>query len=347
MAEPRFWQSGAHPLSLAISLALTPVSFLYAGLEALNRKVTQAQHPGKPVICVGNLTAGGAGKTPTVQWLTQWLAQETRAPAVLSRGYGGSLKGPLKVDPTQHSSAQVGDEPRMLAEACAVYIGADRHQSLRLAAQDGHEVMVKDDGFQNPAMAHHFNLIVVDGATGLGNGRLLPAGPLRQPLSVALKKLDSLLIIGAPSHASLAPLRKAVEAMGKPIFFGQIEPQSPRPKKSAARVHAFCGIAKPEKFIASLRGHGYEVAQVTSFGDHHGFTAAEAERLLASGLTLMTTQKDMARLQGSPEGSALARLAETANTLPIALHIADEAALQTAIQKALADKQASQIYKSY
>ena len=343
MVEPRFWQSKTHP----VSLAFLPVSYLYAGLEALNRKLTHAQHPGKPVICVGNLTAGGAGKTPTVQWVTHWLTQENRRPAVLSRGFGGSLKGPLHVDPTQHSAAQVGDEPLMLADTCAVYICADRHQSLRLAAQDGHAVMVKDDGFQNPSMTHHFNLIVIDGATGIGNGRLLPAGPLRQPLSIALKRLDALLVIGAASHSSLEPLMKSVEAMGKPIFTGEIKPQSPKPKKSGARVHAFCGIAKPEKFIASLRGHGYDVAQISSFGDHHAFTEAEAERLLASDLKLITTQKDMARLQGAAKGSALARLAKAASPLPIALHIREADALRKAIDTALEQKQASQLYKSY
>ncbi|MBT7641412.1 MAG: tetraacyldisaccharide 4'-kinase [Rhodobiaceae bacterium] len=343
MAEPVFWKSKSHPLSLA----LLPVSYLYAGLEALNRKVTHAQHPGKPVICVGNLTAGGAGKTPSVQWLIEWLTQENKAPAVLSRGFGGSLKGPIKVDPKHHSAAQVGDEPLMLAETCAVYICADRHQSLRLAAQDGHAVMVKDDGFQNPSMTHHFNLIVIDGATGIGNGRLLPAGPLRQPLSIALKNLDALLVIGEPSHASLAPVVKSVEAMGKAIFKGEIKPQSPKPKKSTARVHAFCGIAKPEKFIASLQGHGYEVAQISNFGDHHAFTEAEAERLLASDLRLITTQKDMARLQGAAKGSALARLAETASPLPIALHIPEAETLRMAIEAALEKKQANQLYKSY
>ncbi len=343
MAEPRFWQSKTHPVSLAI----LPASYLYAGLEALNRRFTHAQHPGKPVICVGNLTAGGAGKTPTVQWLTKWLTQENRRPAVLSRGFGGSLKGPLRVEPTQHSAAQVGDEPLMLADTCAVYICADRHQSLRLAAQDGHTVMVKDDGFQNPSMTHHFNLIVIDGATGIGNGRLLPAGPLRQPLSIALKKLDALLVIGEPSHSSLEPLMKSVKAMGKPVFRGEIKPQSAKPKKSNARVHAFCGIAKPEKFIASLREHGYDVAQVSSFGDHHAFTEAEAERLLASDLKLITTQKDMARLQGSAKGTALAHLAKAASSLPIALHIPEGEALREAIDTALEQKQASQLYKSY
>ena len=183
MAEPRFWQSAAHPAGLA----LTPLSWLYGGLERLNRALTQPQHPGKPVICVGNLTAGGGGKTPTVRLVAGWLREAGFAPAVLSRGYGGREKGPLKVDPAVHDAAAVGDEPLMLAAELPVYVCADRGQSLRLAVRDGHDALVKDDGFQNPSMAHHFNLIVVDGATGLGTGRLLPAGPMRQKLAVALK----------------------------------------------------------------------------------------------------------------------------------------------------------------
>ncbi|MGB1550961.1 MAG: tetraacyldisaccharide 4'-kinase [Parvibaculales bacterium] len=244
MAEPRFWQTRHHLLSLALS----PLSLLYGGLEAARRKLTHAQHPGKPVICIGNLTAGGGGKTPTVRWLAEKMAAQGKQPAILSRGYGGSEKGPLKVDPTQHMTGQVGDEPLMLATDWPVYIGADRMQSLRRAVQDGADMLIKDDGFQNPSLAHHFNLIVVDGASGLGNQRLLPAGPMRQPLSVALQKLDALLVIGAARHHSLAFLMDAVEAFGKPVFTAEITSHT----KGKGAVHGFCGIAKPEKFRASL-----------------------------------------------------------------------------------------------
>ncbi len=339
MAEPRFWQTRHHLLSLALS----PLSLLYGGLEAARRKLTYAQHPGKPVICIGNLTAGGGGKTPTVRWLAEKMAAQGKQPAILSRGYGGSEKGPLKVDRQTHHATHVGDEPLMLAADWPVYIGADRMQSLRLAVQDGADVLIKDDGFQNPSLAHHFNLIVVDGASGLGNQRLLPSGPMRQPLSVALERLDALLVIGEARHHSLAFLMDAVEAFGKPIFHGRVQATG----HGSGKVHGFCGIARPQKFQASLVAQGYEIDGFTSFADHHDFTEAEAATLLAHDKPLITTEKDMARLQGAPADSARARLAAEAAVLPIALEIADEAALLAAISRAITDGQANRLYKSY
>ena len=339
MAEPSFWQMRHNPFSLA----LTPLAWLYGGLEAARRRLTHAQHPGKPVICVGNLTAGGAGKTPTVRWLAEKIAAQGHQPAILSRGYGGSEKGPLKVDRQTHHATHVGDEPLMLAADWPVYIGADRMQSLRLAVQDGADVLIKDDGFQNPSLAHHFNLIVVDGASGLGNQRLLPSGPMRQPLSVALERLDALLVIGEARHHSLAFLMDAVDAFGKPIFHGRVQATG----HGSGKVHGFCGIARPQKFQASLVAQGYEIDGFTSFADHHDFTEAEAATLLAHDKPLITTEKDMARLQGAPADSARARLAAEAAVLPIALEIADEAALLAAISRAITDGQANRLYKSY
>ena len=341
MAEPRFWQHKSAPASLA----LMPLAWLYGGLETVNRRLTQAQHPGKPVVCIGNLTAGGGGKTPTVELVYRWLREDGLTPAILSRGYGGSEKGPLRVAVETHNAAQVGDEPLMLAAHAPVYIGADRMAGLRLGVTDGHDAFIKDDGFQNPSMAHHFNLIVVDAASGLGNGRLLPAGPLRQRLSIALPRLDALLVIGDmnTAHPSLALLLDMVEALGRPVFYARTHP-SPR---GQGAVHGFCGIAKPEKFRASLEQAGYSVAQLTSFGDHHMFTEAEAELLLASETKLMTTRKDMARLVGAPKTSARARLAETAQPLDIELHIDEAAALQALMRTALQAKQANRLYTSY
>lgn len=341
MAEPRFWQYKSAPASLA----LMPLAWLYGGLETLNRGLTQAQHPGKPVVCIGNLTAGGGGKTPTVELVYRWLREDGLTPAILSRGYGGSEKGPLRVLPNSHTAAKVGDEPLMLAAHAPVYIGADRMASLRLAVAEGHGAFIKDDGFQNPSMAHHFNLIVVDAASGLGNQRLLPAGPLRQRLSVALPKLDALLVIGDrdSAHPSLALLLDMVEALDKPVFYGHTQPS---PGGTGA-VHGFCGIAKPEKFRASLEQAGYTVAQLISFGDHHIFTEAEAEFLLASEAKLMTTRKDMARLVGVPKTSARARLAETAQLLDIELHIDEAETLHALMRAAIQDKQANRLYISY
>ena len=339
MAEPRFWQSKTHPLSLS----LLPMSWLYGGLESLRRKLAQPQHPGKPVICVGNLTAGGAGKTPTVQWLVEQWQQAGHNPAILSRGYGGSEAGPLKVDPSHHAAAQVGDEPLMLADKAAVYICADRMASLRLGVKNGHDIFIKDDGFQNPLMAHHFNLIVLDGASGIGNGRVLPAGPLRQNLATGLERLDALLLIGAPHHPSVPSLLDELARLNKPVFTAEIEAQ----KFGKGDVHGFCGIAKPEKFRASLNTQGFEVVEMTTFGDHHDFTESEAAALLKSPLPLMTTEKDMARLRHAGADTARGQLAARADVLPIALNIKDSADLMQRMKDTLADKQANRLYKSY
>lgn len=343
MSEPRFWQSKTHPTGLL----LTPLAWVYRGLEAVNRKLTQPQHPGKAVICVGNLTAGGAGKTPTVRWLAAQLAARNMRPAVLSRGYGGSEKGPLKVDTAAHNARQVGDEPLMLAKDLPVYIGADRMAGLRRAVQDGADVLIKDDGFQNPSLAHHFNLIVVDGATGLGNQRLLPAGPLRQPLDVALARLDALLVLGEATHDSVDFLMDAVEAFGKPVFHGVVGAAQTVGNKSGETVHGFCGIAKPEKFRASLEAQGYRLSGFTRFADHHNFTNAEAVQLLAADAPLITTEKDMARLHNAPANSPLAQLAATAQVLPVALSVDNETALVDAIEQAIQSGQANRLYKSY
>lgn len=342
MAEPRFW----HSRTALTGLALLPLSAVYGGLEYIRRRFAQPQHPGKPVICVGNLTAGGAGKTPTVRRLMQWLTEDGHAPAVLSRGYGGSEKGPLRVDPSSHQAAQTGDEPLMLAKDWPVYICADRAASLRLAVADGHDVLVKDDGFQNPTMMHHFNLIVVDGTGGIGNGRLLPAGPLRQPLSAALARLDALLVIGEPTHASLPPLLDKVQEQKKPIFYGSTD-IVPNDALVSQRVHGFCGIAKPEKFRASLKANGCDIVAFTAFGDHHPFSEADAQKILASDVVLVTTEKDMARLNGAPPGSARAQLAARAAVLEIDLLIEKQDDLRRLIAKALADKQANQTYQTY
>ena len=338
MAEPSFWQMRHHPLSLA----LTPLAWLYGGLEAARRRLTHAQHPGKPVICVGNLTAGGAGKTPTVRWLAEKIAAQGHQPAILSRGYGGSEKGPLKVDRQTHHATHVGDEPLMLAADWPVYIGADRMQSLRLAVQDGADVLIKDDGFQNPSLAHHFNLIVVDGASGLGNQRLLPSGPMRQPLSVALERLDALLVIGEARHHSLAFLMDAVEAFGKPIFHGRAQATG----HGAAKYTAFAALRDHKNSKPALSRKAMKLTALQALP-----TIMILPRPKRQPFWRMTSrssrQKKIWRVCRVRLPTARARLAAEAAVLPIALEIADEAALLAAISRAITDGQANRLYKSY
>lgn len=346
MSEPKFWSRKFHPATLA----LRPISGLYAVAERAQRFFIKPQHPGKPVVCVGNLTAGGAGKTPTVDFLAKHFAAQGLCPAILSRGYGGQLSrksGPaVRVDPSVHTASQVGDEPLMMAADWPVYISPDRFASLRAALAQGADIAIKDDGFQNPSMQHHFNLVVIDGASGIGNGYLLPSGPLRQPLAIGLDKADALLILGPPSHASLGPLMAQCKLQNVAIFYGRIVGHKPNLPKDQ-EVFAYCGIAKPEKFLSSLQACGVGLVGHRAFGDHHVFTESEANDLLQKGATLITTQKDMARLSGAPIGSKLHALAEQSQVLKIDIEIEQADELTRFLDETVKARQTNQTYKSY
>jgi len=345
MAEPKHWQSASHPLSLG----LRPVSWAYQLIEASNRFFVKPQHPGKPVICVGNLTAGGAGKTPVVRFLAAHFSASGRQPAILSRGYGGTLSNKslaVRVNSQRHTAQQVGDEPLMLAADWPVYICPDRFASLRAAVADGAQIALKDDGLQNPSMAHHFNLVVIDGASGIGNGLLLPAGPLRQALPIALAKADALLVMGAATHDSFANLLTACQAHNVAVFYGRTQ-ATPPVFPTQEKPFAYCGIAKPEKFLASLAACDVALAGHRAFADHHQFTEAEAADLLRQANVFITTEKDMARLQNAAAGSALKALAEQSHLLKITVEIDDGDKLMALIERAIDARQANQNYKSY
>ncbi|MFW2436778.1 MAG: tetraacyldisaccharide 4'-kinase [Parvibaculales bacterium] len=345
MAEPKYWNNATDPLSLG----LRPVSWAYHLLEASNRFFVKPQHPGKPVICVGNLTAGGAGKTPVVRFLAEHFSASGRQPAILSRGYGGTLSdksSAVRVDSHCHSAKEVGDEPLMLAADWPVYICPDRFASLRAAVADGAHIALKDDGFQNPSMAHHFNLVVIDGASGIGNGQLLPAGPLRQALPIALAKADALLVMGAATHDSFADLLPACQAHDVAVFYGRTL-ATPPALPSQEKPFAYCGIAKPEKFLVSLAACDVALAGHRAFADHHHYTEADAVDLLRQAQIFITTEKDMARLKYATEGSALKTLAEQSHVLKINVEIDEADKLTALIDKTIDARQANQSYKSY
>ncbi len=295
MREPAFWY---RPPSLT-SLLLTPLGALY-GLVAGQRMQGRGLAVGIPVICVGNYHLGGAGKTPTVLALTGLLRDLGETPVVLSRGYGGRLRGPVKVDPARHQAEDVGDEPLMLAGTVPVVVARERVDGVAMAKSQGATVILMDDGFQNPAIAKDAALIVIDGDRGIGNGRVFPSGPLRAPLRPQLDRTDALVVIGDGPAA--APIAAAVAARGKPVFSAHLRPgeavlQSLRGK----RVLAFAGIGDPNRFFGTLRGCGIEVAGQRAFPDHHPFSEAEIAELTAQagrdGLTLVTTEKDLVRLR--------------------------------------------------
>jgi tetraacyldisaccharide 4'-kinase len=256
---------------------------------------------GVPVLCVGNYHAGGAGKTPTVLALIKLLRELGETPVVLSRGYGGKWRGPVKVDPAKHVAANVGDEPLMLAERVPVVIARDRIGGVALARSQGATVILMDDGFQNPAIAKDASLIVIDSDRGLGNAGVFPAGPLRAPLMPQIDRTDALVVIGRGTAA--AGVAALIAGRGKPVMSAQLKPDAASIAALAGkRVLAFAGIGDPGRFFRTLRGAGIELVRERAFADHHPFAPAEIEALVADasrdGLTLVTTEKDLARLRG-------------------------------------------------
>jgi tetraacyldisaccharide 4'-kinase len=295
MREPAFW----HRPSSWISRSLLPLGGLY-GLVAGHRLQRQGFDAGVPVLCVGNYHVGGAGKTPTVLALTKLLRDLGETPVVLSRGYGGRLGGPIKVDPGRHIAADVGDEPLMMARTVPVVVARDRVSGVALARSQGASVILMDDGFQNPAIAKDASLIVIDGDRGLGNGCVLPAGPLRAPLAPQLARTDALVVIGDGTAA--AAVAAAIAAQGKPVLSAQMRPDDASVASlRGKRVLAFAGIGDPQRFFRTLRASGIEVVLEHAFADHHPFAKAEIESLIAAAksdaLTLVTTEKDLARLR--------------------------------------------------
>jgi len=299
MREPAFWH---RPPSL-ISLLLTPLGALY-GLVAGQRMQRAGFDAGIPVICVGNYHVGGAGKTPAVLALTNLLRDLGETPVVLSRGYGGRLRGPILVDPAWHQAADVGDEPLMLARTVPVVVARDRIGGVALAKSQGATVILMDDGFQNPAIAKDVSLIVIDGDRGLGNGRVFPAGPLRAPLSPQLARTDALIVVGDGSAA--APVAAAIAAQHKPVLSAHLRAdQAAVQSLRGKRVLAFAGIGDPDRFFRTLRGCGIEVVAERAFPDHYPFSENEIAALIAeagrNSLMLVTTEKDLVRLRRDRE----------------------------------------------
>jgi tetraacyldisaccharide 4'-kinase len=278
------------------------------------------------VLCVGNFTLGGAGKTPTVMALATMLQQAGERPCCLSRGYGGSLAGPQLVDAHADRAAQVGDEALLLARVAPTIVARDRVAGAAAAAAAGASVVIMDDGLQNAALVKDFTLAVVDGRRGIGNACVFPAGPLRAPLAAQVARSDALLVVGESSGAgdviAQAGARGIVgAARGLPVFHGRLVPDPAAVMALKARkVLAFAGIGDPEKFFATAVAAGIAIAQRRAFGDHHRYTAEQAAELIMQaehdGLALLTTEKDRARMAGEP---LLAALAAKAHVLPVTL----------------------------
>jgi tetraacyldisaccharide 4'-kinase len=298
---------------------LSPLAALFTAAGRLRQMTTVAKRAGIPVICVGNLVAGGAGKTPVALALIAKLGALRVGPVhILTRGYGGSARGPLRVNPLRHDYRQVGDEALLLAAAAPTWVAQDRVAGAQAAKDAGAACIVMDDGFQNPTLHKDVSLLVIDGGFGFGNGRVMPAGPLREPPGDGLARADAVVLVGADDTGLAAHLKE------RPLLRATLVPTA----ESAGaltnrRVFAFAGIGRPEKFFDSLRALGCDIAQARGFADHHPYSRGEIDELLAAAAQLdalpVTTAKDAVRLPNESRG----RVA----VLDIALAWDDEAAL--------------------
>jgi tetraacyldisaccharide 4'-kinase len=304
---------------------LSPLGGIYGAVAALRMR-SPGQRAGVPVICLGNLTVGGAGKTPAALAAGRLLLAAQERVFFLSRGYGGHLPGPVRVDPAIHTAASVGDEPLLLAGLAPAIVARDRVAGAQAARRAGASVIVMDDGFQNPALAKDLAILLVDGRRGIGNGRVLPAGPLRAPPETQIARAQALVIVG-PGHGAEAVAARA-RRHDVAIFHGRLEPDRQTVAALGDRpVLAFAGIADPEKFFATLAEAGITVAERIGFADHHRYTAAQAQALIARAdaedLMLITTEKDHVRLAGDPQ---VAALAARAGALPVRLVVEEAGA---------------------
>jgi len=290
MRAPEFWRRDG-----AAARLLDPAGRLYGLAGRLRRRLVHPERAPLPVVCVGNLVVGGSGKTPAALAIGRRLLERGRRPHFLTRGYGGRASGPLMVDPAHHDAAMVGDEALLLAGLAPTWVARERPAGARAAAGAGAELLVMDDGLQNPALTKDLSLVVIDGEIGFGNGRLLPAGPLREPVHEGLARASAVIRIGDDRCGVRALLPDGMACLETDLVAGP-DAEAVRGR----RVVAFAGISRPEKFFATLRGLGAEIVMARSFADHHRYRASQVEALLASaarhGAMPITTTKDHVRL---------------------------------------------------
>jgi tetraacyldisaccharide 4'-kinase len=332
MREPEFWWTKPG----VAAWLLSPVALIYGAIAGWRMRRTGFR-AGIPVICVGNFTLGGTGKTPSAIAIAKLLTAGGETPFFLTRGYGGRLAGPVRVDPASHHASDVGDEPLLLARQRPTIVARDRAAGAAFAQSAGATVIVMDDGLQNPSLQKDFSIAVVDGRRGFGNAYVFPAGPLRAPLATQFAKVHAILVVG--KGAGVSPVADLARAHRHPVLRARLEPAADAVKAIGRRkAFAFAGIGDPEKFFMTLASAGIEAMVEESFADHHAYSEDEAARILArceaERLVPVTTEKDIARLSG--QDGARGRLAAAAKAMPVTLVPDDSDMLRKLLRDALA-----------
>ncbi len=293
MYTPTHWKNAN-----LLSVLLYPLGCFYGLATALRLAFHKPRKVSVPVICVGNLTAGGTGKTPVSIALAELLQKNGRRPFFVTRGYGGNLQD-IQVEPNKHDAAQTGDEPLLLARQAPVIVNRHRFDGAQKAVSLGADAIIMDDGFQNPALHKDISFIVIDGEFGLGNGFCIPAGPLREFVSHGVKRAQAVIIVGPDKHNLAADFKI-------PVFHARIEPSRPVSKDNP-RVIAFAGIGRPQKFYKSLADCGFEILKTFDFPDHHFYKETELLELIAQAKSLKaeiyTTSKDYVKIPASLRGN--------------------------------------------
>ncbi len=323
MRTPDFWRTNG-----TIPNLLRPVAWVWGTVAARRMRRAPRGRAPIPVVTVGNFTAGGAGKTPVVATLVRMAKDVGLTPAVVSRGHGGSLRGPVRVDPTHHTAREVGDETLLHAALCPTFVSRDRLAGAIAAADAGADIAFLDDGLQNRSLGRDLAIAVVDRGFGVGNGLIMPAGPLRGALDVQFDLVDAVVVTdaGEPSAPSLETIATEAARRGIPVHRAHFVP---REAGSLAGLHvvAYAGIGRPMKFAATLQEAGAVLVDFVSYGDHQALTPADAasllERAAATGATLVTTTKDAARLTGETDDT-LRLLADSSRVVAVDLTFSRE-----------------------